>query len=138
MTDQEALNRFVELHPWEWKVGDWVIALDGGNVIIIDFDEFFDGDDLPWLIYPRRKAQRATTDLVGFRVLAGLWIEGRLREMGGEAFLRLEKWGSIWRCHYYIFIDDLVHREEFVNGDTPIQALLAALEETLPEVKYEP
>ena len=136
MTDQEALEAFLQSHEWEWQPGDIAYYKDGGS---------YDG---PFIMLAASSKHwwdifRLTRQVVGATPVnehlfpwAGSWIEGRLRKMLDEYFYGLLRRmsGTIHQVQYDLFDGTGLRNAE---AQTAIQAYLVALEAVLPETKHD-
>ncbi len=131
--DQAALNGLVDdCYPdgWPWEANDVLrITLKDGRVYGAAVLDINGPDDtirinMPWAtegkmyIHPSNKYP-----------LAGTWVEGRLREEMGEAFVRMENFGESY--HVWVYVNNREYPMRFTSNMTPnpIQALIAALRE---------
>ena len=123
MTDQEALNGFVELHPWEWQEWDIASYHKGGTSCICIFAVWQYHINSGYIV----SSLVGSIPITEWRLVAGPWIEGRLREMMGKHFYALlrRSEGEVFIVEYHLFDGSGLRK---VEANTPIQALLAALE----------
>ena len=113
MTDQEALNAYVEKHPWVWQPGDHYKSAPWR---------------VPKIVYDERQAAFFNRNPgLELKLPADSWIEGRLRKELGEHFgeLLFDHDRQEFVCTYTF---DKKSYEEAGWKSTPIQTLLAALE----------
>ena len=113
MTDQEALNAYVEKHLWVWQAGDhYKTALWQAAKIVYD---------------ERQAAFFNRNPGLELKLPADSWIEGRLRKELGDHFgeLLFNHDRQEFVCTYTV---DKKSYETPGWKPTPIQAYLAALE----------
>ena len=135
MTDQEALEAFLQSHEWEWQPGDMAYykgsAIDESPFLMLNQSK----ESIHWWGIFRLDCKVSDVTLVNEHLFpwAGPWIEGRLL-----ALLR----GSTWKieveigqigtdvnvvCYGGLFSMGSQPGRKF-NGHGLIQALIAALE----------
>ena len=129
MTDQEALEAFLQSHEWEWQPGDMAYykgsAIDESPFLMLNQSK----ESIHWWGIFRLDCKVSDVTPVNEHLFpwAGLWIEGRLREMMGRTFVGLiPYYNNEWRCDYYDACVETKYRIAY--APTPIQALLKALE----------
>ncbi len=120
-SDQAALTGLVDDFGWEWQSHDLAINKDRDK-----------SGESPLLVVTRNDIEWIKThdNYDKYYPLAGTWVEGRLREEMGEAFIHLEFDGQeSYQCKYWITSKEMGRIKPGYTDwwKSPVTALVATL-----------